>query len=114
VAWLVRDGEVLASADVAADRAARRKGLLGRDAVESALVLRPCRQVHTVGMHSSIDVVWCAADGSVLRVATMRPWRVSPPVWRARFVIEAPPGATARWGLQPGHIVELVDDEDGS
>jgi uncharacterized protein len=113
VAWLVRDGEVLASADVAADRAARRKGLLGRDTIDGTLVLRPCRQVHTFGMRTAIDVVWCDACGCVLRVTTVRPWRVSAVVWKSRFVIEAPPGAADRWRLQPGQVVELVDSLDG-
>jgi uncharacterized membrane protein (UPF0127 family) len=113
VAWLVRDGEVLASTDVAADRAARRKGLLGRETVDGALVLRPCRQVHTFGMHTPIDVVWCDAAGVVLRVTTLRPRRVSTVVWRARFMIEAPPGAAGRWRLEPGQVVELVDGAPG-
>ena len=40
MAWLLRDGEVLASAEVAADRRARRQGLLGRDRVDGAAFAR--------------------------------------------------------------------------
>ena len=72
MAWLVRDGDVLAAAEIAATARARRRGLLGRDGVEGALVLRPCRHVHTVGMRFPIDVAFCDADGVVLRTVTLR------------------------------------------
>lgn len=107
VAWLVHDGRVLASADVAVSRAERRHGLIGRDTVESALVLRPCRQVHTFGMRVPIDVVWCDGDGRVLRISTVRPARITRLVWRAGFVIEADAGAAARWGLRADDMVEV-------
>ncbi len=48
--WLVRDDDVLAVAEVAASRGQRTRGLMGRDEFEGALVIRPCRQVHTFGM----------------------------------------------------------------
>ena len=41
MAWLVREGDVLATAEVAETRRARRRGLLGRRDFEGALVLRP-------------------------------------------------------------------------
>ena len=38
---MLRDGEVLASLEVADSRRARSRGLLGRDGVDGALLLRP-------------------------------------------------------------------------
>lgn len=108
--WLVRDSAVLASAEIAASGAARRKGLLGRDGIDGALVLRPCRQVHTLGMRIPIDVVWCGADGRVLRIARLGRHRLSRLVWRARLVIEAEAGATGRWGLRTGDVVEIREE----
>jgi len=84
--------------------------LLGRDRVEGALLLRPCRQVHTIGMRMPIDVIWCDGKSRVLRVATLRPWRVSRLVRRARFVIEAEAGAATRWQLLPGQSIEVSAD----
>src|ERR1700730_13648605 len=78
--WLVREGDVLATAEVAETRRARRRGLLGRSDFEGALVLRPCRHVHTLFMRFRIDVAFCDGDGVVLRTTCLRPWRVSPPV----------------------------------
>jgi len=107
VPWLVRADEVLAAAEVAASGRDRRRGLLGRDGIEGAFVLRPCRHVHTLGMRFSIDVAFCAADGAVLRARSLRPWRLAPLVPRARFVIEAEAGAFERWSLREGDVVEI-------
>lgn len=105
--WLVRDAEVLATAETVSDRRARRRGLLGRPGYEGALVLRPCRQVHTVGMRFAIDVAFCDRDGVVRRVATMRPGRVSRPCLAAAWAVEAEAGAFSRWGLAVGDRLEL-------
>lgn len=108
--WIVRDGEVLASAEVASTRGARRTGLLGRDGIDGVLVLRPAVQVHTVGMRFSIDAIWVDRDGRVLRIKCLGPRRVSRPVLRSDFVIEAEAGTAGRWGLQIGDVLEVVDD----
>jgi uncharacterized protein len=105
--WLVRDGEVLAAAEVAGDARSRRRGLLGRDRFEGALVLRPCRHVHTVGMRFAIDVAFCDVQGVVLKTRTLAPWRLSPVVYRAAFAVEAEAGAFERWRLRAGDRVEL-------
>ena len=107
MSWLVRDGDVLATAEVAHTARGRRRGLLGRDSHEGALVLRPCRHVHTAGMRFPIDVAFCDAEGVVLRTVTLAPWRLSPYVRRAAFVVEAEAGAFDRWRLQAGDRLEL-------
>ncbi|RPI09277.1 MAG: DUF192 domain-containing protein, partial [Actinobacteria bacterium] len=67
MAWLVRGGEVLASLEVADTRATRRKGMLGRDGIDGALLLVPARSVHTLGMRFDIDVAFLDRDGVVKR-----------------------------------------------
>lgn len=105
--WLVRGEDVLAAAEVAETRRQRRRGLLGRDEIEGVLVLRPCRQVHTLRMRFPIDVAFCDRDGFVLHTAALAPWRISRPVPRASFVIEARAGAFDRWKLVVGDTVEV-------
>jgi uncharacterized membrane protein (UPF0127 family) len=107
MSWLVRDGDVLATAEIAHTARGRRRGLLGRDSHDGALVLRPCRHVHTAGMRFPIDVAFCDAEGVVLRTVTLAPWRVSPYVHRSAFVVEAEAGAFDRWHLHPGDRLEL-------
>jgi uncharacterized protein len=110
MAWLLRAGDVLAAAEVAASRRARRRGLLGRDGVDGALLIDPGRAIHTVGMRFTIDVAYCRRTGDeleVLEVCTMVPWRIGVPRLRARCVIEAEAGAFDRWGLAAGDVLQL-------
>jgi uncharacterized membrane protein (UPF0127 family) len=109
MAWLLREGAVLATAEIAQGRRHRARGLLGRDSVEGAVVLRPCRQVHSLGMRFPIDVAFCSSEGEVLRMLELAPWRLTRPVWRAAFVVEAAAGAFDRWNLRPGDRVEVKD-----
>ena len=102
---------MLASAEVADARSARRRGLLGRDHLEGALVLTPCRWVHTMGMRFPIDLAFLDNDGVVVKTMQMHPHRIGVPVWRASLVIEAEAGAFARWGLRVGDVLEVRDDD---
>jgi uncharacterized membrane protein (UPF0127 family) len=107
MAWLLRDGEVLASLELAENRRARSRGLLGRDGLEGALLLDRTRSVHTVGMRFPIDVAVCDADLVVLRTRQLPPGRVTLPIRHGRQVIEAEAGAFARWGLVAGDQLEV-------
>jgi uncharacterized membrane protein (UPF0127 family) len=74
------DTVVASTVEVAATRASRRRGLLGRDAFDgsAALILSPCWTIHTAFMRFPIDVAFVDRDGRVVRVAEdMAPWRVA-------------------------------------
>ena len=106
--WLVRDGEVLASVEVAESYRDRLRGLLGRTGVAGAMLIRPARSVHTVGMRFDLDVAYCDADLVVLDTVTMGRHRVGRPRLRARAVLEAQAGSFERWRLRPGDRLELT------
>ena len=107
MAWLVRDGEVVAPVEVAATVGARSRGLLGRNGIEGALLLRPAMSVHTLGMRFAIDVAFCDADLVVLATTRMSPWRLGAPRLRSRAVVEAEAGAFDRWQVRPGACLEV-------
>ncbi len=110
MAWLMSDARVLASAELAETRAARRKGLLGRSALDGALVIRPCRGVHTIGMKFPIDVAFVDEDDVVVKTLQMARHRSGIPVFSARTVIEAHAGALARWGIRVGDVIEVREE----
>jgi uncharacterized membrane protein (UPF0127 family) len=114
MAWLVSDARVLASAEVARDRRARRKGLLGRDHYEGALVIEHCHWIHTLGMRFAIDVAYLDAGGAVIKTTRVKPHRPTAPVPRAAAVIEAEAGAFERWGLRVGDVIEIRADDESS
>jgi uncharacterized protein len=94
--------------EIADTRRARRKGLLGRESVNSgALLITKCRSVHTIGMKFAIDVAHLSDAMQVLRTKTMVPGRVGAPVWSARHVLEADAGSFGAWGLCVGQTVTV-------
>lgn len=102
---LTVDGVGVAQVELAESLSDRRKGLLGRDGLDHAFWLRPCRHVHTFGMRFAIDVALVDRRGLVLHVSTMPRGRLGAVRWRCHSVIEAPEGALAGWGVRPGVVV---------
>lgn len=99
-------GAVLAeAAEVAETPSARRRGLLGRERLSEGggLLIVPCRQVHTLGMRFTMDVIFLDRNLEVLRtVKGLRPGRISPFVLRARAVLELPAGVVGKTGTREG------------
>jgi len=107
VAWLVREGDVLASLETADSFVSRLRGLLGRDGIDGAYLIKPAMSVHTLGMRFPIDVAYCDGGLTVIGTVTMRPNRVGILRPRARCVIEAHAGAFERWHLRAGDKLEI-------
>jgi uncharacterized membrane protein (UPF0127 family) len=96
-----------ASLEPAFDSRTRRRGLLGRAALErdAALILAPCSSIHTFFMQFPIDVAFVARDGRVLHLRErMGPWRISGAV-RAFAAVELEAGAIARTGTRCGDVL---------
>jgi len=106
-AWLLREGDVLAALEVTESRKDRMQGLLERTGIDGAILIRPARSVHSVGMLFAIDVAVCTKDLVVLRTICMRPGRLTRPSLKGCCVIEAESGAFDRWTLRPGDHLEI-------
>jgi hypothetical protein len=110
MAWLLREGEVLAALEIADSRKARRRGLVGRDGIDGALLLPSARMgVHSIGMRFPLDVAFCDRDMVVRRVVCLKPVRMTRPSFSAPCVIEAEAGAFDRWGLNIGDELEIKE-----
>jgi uncharacterized membrane protein (UPF0127 family) len=100
--------------ELALTRRARRIGLLGRAALDTAaaLVLAPCVSIHTVGMQFPIDVVFVSRDGRAVRIIhRLKPWRAAVSV-RASAVIEFAGGTLLRRDVRVGDQLDLRPAED--
>jgi len=99
--------------EVADTRAARRRGLLGRDSIDiaSALVIVPCWAIHTAWMRFAIDVLFVNEDGEVVRIASrVQPWRCA--VSRGAYAaIELAAGAAHLRGVKVGDRLYARSDE---
>jgi uncharacterized membrane protein (UPF0127 family) len=95
--------------EVARSARSRRRGLLGRDGIEGALLLSPASSAHTLGMRFAIDVAYLDRELRVVAVRTMPPGRIGLLRLRARHVLEAEAGAMERWGIRRGAQVTVYD-----
>ncbi|MDZ7732025.1 MAG: DUF192 domain-containing protein [Acidimicrobiia bacterium] len=107
MAWLLRDGEVLATLEVAESFRDRTRGLLGRDGLDGALLLRPAKSVHTFRMRFPLDVAFVDRDLTVLRTVRLAPNRLCRPCVRATAVVETEAGNLERWGVRVGDVLEI-------
>lgn len=70
----------------------RFKGLMGRTSLEkgSGMKIDPCNSIHCFFMKIPIDVLFVSKDHTVIKIISdMKPWKVSPLVRGASYVIEA-------------------------
>ncbi|WNO72582.1 DUF192 domain-containing protein [Streptomyces sp. AM8-1-1] len=88
--------------EIAATYGPRRRGLLGREGIDGAMLLTPCNSVHTFRMRFAIDVAYLDRELRVVQVRTMGPGRLGRPRLRARHVLEAEAGAMKEWGVVAG------------
>ena len=66
--------------ELAVTRTDRRRGLLGRDALDlsAGMMLAPCVAVHTAFMRFPIDVVFVDREGVVRKIVRdLKPWRIA-------------------------------------
>jgi uncharacterized membrane protein (UPF0127 family) len=66
-----------------------------------ALILRPCKAIHTAGLDAPIDIIFLDRHGIILKLVTLRPrqWTVC---WRAALAVEMAAGTAQRIGLATG------------
>lgn len=90
-------GEVIVSRGEKAYTALSRFiGLMGKEELPagSALLLKPCCQVHTFFMRFGIDVIFLSRDLHVKHVIeNMQPWKISKFVRGSYMVVELPGGS---------------------
>lgn len=85
-------------------------GLMGKRklAADAGLCLRPCSSIHMFFMRISVDAVFLDKDGVVVRIyPSLRPWRVTRVVRKAKSCIELSAGTLASAGVQVGDRLTL-------
>jgi len=108
-------GNVVAARVMWADTFQRRlRGLMGCARADfptgTALVINPCKQVHTFFMRFAIDVLFVDSDLCVVQaLQQLCPNRVSPYVKSARRVIELPPGTIAASGIARRDMLAVIE-----
>ena len=89
----------------------RLKGLLGRSSLPpgKGMIIKPCKAVHTVAMAFTIDVAFVDENNYICHVInSMVPYRFSPTIRKAYYVIEAPAGTFKSSGTNLGDKINLI------
>jgi len=105
-----RNGVLADKATYAGTFWSRLRGWMGKRQAQpgEALILYPCRSVHTFWMRFPIDVLFLDRQGFVVyTLETVRPFSVSPVVRPARTVIELPPGIIRQTSTRVGDVVRI-------
>ena len=109
MAWLLREGEVLATLEVAETPGDRMRGLVGRPEPEGALLLRRPLLLHTIGVDFGVDAAFCNPEMKVTDITRLRRFRIAlpRPSRGGRIVVVASEGAFERWRLAVGDRLEV-------
>lgn len=107
-----RNSKELSSHVVVADRLiTRMKGLLGRNQLDKgeSLWIRPCKSVHTIGMHFPIDVVFLDKRNVVVALReNLVPNRLTGFYTSAASVLELSSGTLAATDTRRGDRLRIV------
>lgn len=90
----------------------RMKGLLGRDhlAEDEGLWLKPCCSIHMFFMKFPIDVIFLNRENHVIRIfSSLKPWQVTPVVWKAHSVLEIQANLARKFPLHKGDTLHFEE-----
>ncbi len=83
-------------------------GLLGIKSLPSGhgLLITSCNQAHTFFMRFAIDIIFLDNSNCIVEVCrNIKPWRLSPLVWKANSILELRQGGAN--GLEVGDQLEI-------
>ncbi|MGI5900045.1 MAG: DUF192 domain-containing protein [Christensenellales bacterium] len=107
------DGVIIADKVKIADTFfSRLKGLLNKKKINNmeALLICPCKQIHTFGMMFSIDAVFLSEEKEVLHVIhSMAPGKASPYIKEACMVLELHEGTLSHRNIKKHDILTISD-----
>ncbi len=89
----------------------RIKGLLGIRELPFlwGLLIRPCRQGHTLGMRYPLSVWFINQQNEIIKIVDFLPaWRISPFIPNASFVLEFPANWAEITGSEEGDSLRLL------
>lgn len=100
---LSRQGAPLLYAHDACTFASRLRGVHGIPPLRAtdALIIRPCKAIHTFGLIRAIDVAFLDEKGVVLKLRTVQPGKFMF-CWNAVVAVEMNHGTAMRIGMEVG------------
>jgi uncharacterized membrane protein (UPF0127 family) len=91
-----RERVLVSQCEMATSLVGRARGLLGHAPLASGqgMLISPCQSIHTFFMSFPIDVAFLSREMRIVHIIpSMRPWRLSPHLFKAHSVLELSAGA---------------------
>jgi hypothetical protein len=107
MAWLLRNGDVLASVNVTTSAIDRLRATSMLEHTDGVLLCEGSRVAHSIGSRCPLDVAYLDPSHVVLAVNALRPWRVGRPRVGAVAIVEGRAGALTHWDVRPGDCLEI-------
>lgn len=88
----------------------RLKGLLGRKPLSTfqGLLLKPCKQVHTIGMRYPLSIWYIDKELKVIKIVdNLQPYKISPYVKDSLLIIEFPSNWAQITGSREGDLLDV-------
>lgn len=84
-------------------------GLLNKENLPDAesMLLDPANQVHTFFMRFGIDVLFLDSENKILCIKHLKPWRLSPLIFKSKKILETRFEQTKKLGLKVGDRLEF-------
>ncbi len=108
----LNDTQLVANLLEATTFSQRLKGLLFTQYMseENGLMLYRCKQVHTFGMHFTIDTVFLSKDMEIVFIQEgLSPNRIGKYVGRGVHVLELAEGSAQKYNLQIGAKLKVLE-----
>lgn len=115
IVYKKNDKIIAQNAQWARDFFSRMKGLLGRKTFSGndnidALLISPCKQVHSIGMNFPFDAIYLDNTMRVIEIfENVRPCRILPFNAAAKSILEMPAGSCKNQGLEVGDVLKYCE-----
>lgn len=109
---ITREKEIAFNVTEATSFLKRMKGLLFMDSLArgEALLIKPCKGIHTFGMKFVIDVIFLDKDNNIIAMKkALRPNRFTPIYLRAVSALELPAGTIDNTSMSIGDRIKFID-----
>jgi uncharacterized membrane protein (UPF0127 family) len=88
----------------------RLLGLMGKKELnEEGLAIKPCNGIHTCFMRFPIDCLYLDVDEKIIRMETMKPWKIGKIIKNCKTVIELPEGTIQKFKLNLNEVVQIKE-----
>jgi len=86
-------------------------GLIGKKELKDGegLLLIPCNSIHMMFMKIPLDIIFLDKEDKIIHIIeNIKPWRISPIIFKAKSVLELPINSVKNFDLQINDKLDII------